>query len=133
MFGLVDANNFYVSCERVFQPRYEKRPVVVLSNNDGNVVSRSAEVKALGVPMGAPYFEVKELLKANNAAVFSSNYALYGSMSARVMYCITQRVPAVEIYSIDEAFLDLHGLEQHLTPYLGCWPARLCCRCQARR
>jgi len=119
MFGLVDANNFYVSCERVFQPRYEKRPVVVLSNNDGNVVSRSAEVKALGIQMGAPYFEVKELLRANNAAVFSSNYALYGSMSARVMYCIAQRVPAIEIYSIDEAFLDLHGLEQHLTPYLG--------------
>ena len=119
MFGLVDANNFYVSCERVFQPRYEKRPVVVLSNNDGNVVSRSAEVKALGIPMGAPYFEVKDLLKANNTAVFSSNYALYGSMSARVMYCLAQRVPAIEIYSIDEAFLDLHGLEQHLTPYLG--------------
>ncbi|RZK31387.1 MAG: Y-family DNA polymerase [Hymenobacter sp.] len=119
MFGLVDANNFYVSCERVFQPRYENRAVVVLSNNDGNVVSRSAEVKALGIPMGVPYFEVKELLKAHNAAVFSSNYALYGSMSARVMYCLAQRVPALEIYSIDEAFLDLHGLEQHLTPYLG--------------
>ncbi|QKG55035.1 Y-family DNA polymerase [Hymenobacter sp. BRD67] len=119
MFGLVDANNFYVSCERVFQPRYEKRPVVVLSSNDGNVVSRSAEVKALGVPMGAPYFEVRELLRANYTAVFSSNYALYGSMSARVMYCLAQRVPAMEIYSIDEAFLDLHGLERHLTPYLG--------------
>jgi DNA polymerase V len=119
MFGLIDCNNFYVSCERVFQPRYEGRPVVVLSNNDGNLISRSAEAKALGLKMGDPYFQVKELLERHNVAVFSSNYALYGSMSARVMYCLAQRVPAVEIYSIDEAFLDLHGLETHLTPYLG--------------
>lgn len=119
MFGLLDCNNFYVSCERVFQPRFEGRPVVVLSNNDGNLISRSAEAKALGLKMGDPYFQVKELLERHNVAVFSSNYPLYGSMSAKVMYCLAQRVPAVEIYSIDEAFLDLHGLETYLTPYLG--------------
>ena len=119
MFGLLDCNNFYVSCERVFQPRYEGRPVVVLSNNDGNLISRSAEAKALGLKMGDPYFQVKEVLERHQVAVFSSNYELYGSMSAKVMYCVAQRVPAVEIYSIDEAFLDLHGMETYLTPYLG--------------
>jgi len=119
MFGLLDANNFYVSCERVFQPRYEGRAVVVLSNNDGTIISRSAEAKALGLKMGDPYFQVRELLQRHEVAVFSSNYALYGSMSARVMHCVAQRVPAVEVYSIDEAFLDLHGLETHLGPYLG--------------
>jgi DNA polymerase V len=114
MFGLVDANNFYVSCERVFQPRYEKRPVVVLSNNDGNLISRSSEAKALGLKMGDPYFQVKEVLQQHNVAVFSSNYALYGDMSRRVMYHLGQVAPAVEIYSIDEAFLDLTGMETYL-------------------
>jgi DNA polymerase V len=114
MFGLLDCNNFYVSCERVFQPRYEGRPVVVLSNNDGNLISRSAEAKALGLKMGDPYFQVKEVLQQHNVAVFSSNYALYGDMSRRVMYHLGQVAPAVEIYSIDEAFLDLAGMETYL-------------------
>lgn len=114
MFGLLDCNNFYVSCERVFQPRYEGRPVVVLSNNDGNLISRSAEAKALGLRMGDPYFQVKDVLQQHNVAVFSSNYALYGDMSRRVMHHLGQVAPAVEIYSIDEAFLDLAGMETYL-------------------
>ncbi|GAB3721684.1 DNA polymerase V catalytic protein [Hymenobacter agri] len=113
MYGLLDCNNFYVSCERVFQPRYEGRPVVVLSNNDGNIISRSAEAKALGLKMGEPYFQVKELLKQHDVAVFSSNYALYGDMSRRVMWYLGQTAPAVEVYSIDEAFLDLAGMEKY--------------------
>ncbi|NKI91617.1 DNA polymerase V [Hymenobacter sp. 1B] len=119
MFGLVDCNNFYVSCERVFQPRLEGRPVVILSNNDGCIISRSAEAKALGLKMGDPYFQVKEQLRRDSVQVFSSNYTLYGDMSRRVMHYLGATVPGVEIYSIDEAFLDLSGLEQHLTPYLG--------------
>ena len=119
MFGLVDCNNFYVSCERVFQPRLEGQPVVILSNNDGCIISRSAEAKALGLKMGDPYFQVKEQLRRARVQVFSSNYTLYGDMSRRVMHYLGTMVPGVEIYSIDEAFLDLGGLEQHLTPYLG--------------
>ena len=119
MFGLVDCNNFYVSCERVFMPRLEGKPVVVLSNNDGCIISRSAEAKALGLKMGDPYFQVKDFLKQHNVQVFSSNYTLYGDMSRRVMSYLGGSVPGVEIYSIDEAFLDLGGLEQHLTPYIG--------------
>ena len=119
MFGLVDCNNFYVSCERVFQPRLEGQPVVILSNNDGCIISRSAEAKALGLKMGDPYFQVKEQLRREQVQVFSSNYTLYGDMSRRVMHYLGASVPGVEIYSIDEAFLDLGGLEQHLTPYLG--------------
>jgi DNA polymerase V len=119
MFGLVDCNNFYVSCERVFQPRLEGRPVVVLSNNDGCIISRSAEAKALGLRMGDPYFQVKALLRQHEVQVFSSNYTLYGDMSRRVMHYLGAMVPGVEIYSIDEAFLELGGLDQHLTPYLG--------------
>lgn len=120
MYGLVDGNNFYVSCERVFQPRLEGRPVVVLSNNDGNVVSRSAEAKQLGIPMGAPYFEVRELLRRHQGQALSSNYPLYGDMSRRVMARLADQVPAVEVYSIDEAFLDLHGM----TTWLGTLDAR---------
>ncbi|MCB2380410.1 Y-family DNA polymerase [Hymenobacter sp. BT635] len=112
MYALVDCNNFYVSCERVFQPRLEGRPVVVLSNNDGCLISRSNEAKALGLQMGDPYFQVKPLLEQHQVAVFSSNYALYGDMSRRVMWYLSQVAPAVEIYSIDEAFLDLHGMER---------------------
>ena len=119
MFGLVDCNNFYVSCERVFQPRLEGRPVVILSNNDGCIISRSAEAKALWLRMGDPYFQVKEQLRRDAVQVFSSNYTLYGDMSRRVMHYLGASVPGVEIYSIDEAFLDLSGLEQRLTPYLG--------------
>ena len=109
-FALVDCNNFYASCERVFAPHLAGRPVVVLSNNDGCVIARSAEAKALGVPMGQPAFQCRELFSRHNIAVFSSNYALYGDMSARVMATLSRFAPAMEIYSIDEAFLDLTGL-----------------------
>jgi DNA polymerase V len=119
MFGLLDCNNFYVSCERVFQPRYEGKPVVVLSNNDGCIISRSAEAKALGLQMGAPYFQVKDFLRQHQVQVFSSNYTLYGDMSRRVMWYLGHVTPGVEIYSIDEAFLDLHGLDTYMQPYLG--------------
>ncbi len=109
MFALVDCNNFYCSCERVFDPSLNGRPVVVLSNNDGCVISRSNEAKALGVEMGVPAFEIEDFLKKNNVAVFSSNYALYGDFSGRVMGTLASFAPATEVYSIDEAFLDLHG------------------------
>jgi DNA polymerase V len=118
MYALVDCNNFYVSCERVFQPRLEGRPVVVLSNNDGCLISRSSEAKALGLQMGDPYFQVKPLLEQHKVAVFSSNYALYGDMSRRVMWYLSQVAPAMEIYSIDEAFLDLHGMERFVVESL---------------
>ncbi|QNH62206.1 Y-family DNA polymerase [Hymenobacter sediminicola] len=113
MFALVDCNNFYVSCERAFQPRLEGKPVVVLSNNDGCLISRSAEAKALGLRMGEPYFKVKDLIQRHEVRVFSSNYALYGDMSARVMHYLSSVVPEVEVYSIDEAFLDLHGMGRY--------------------
>jgi DNA polymerase V len=105
--ALVDCNNFYVACERLFQPRYEGVPVVVLSNNDGCVVARSAEVKALGVPMGMPWHKMKDLAKQHNIIHFSSNYTLYGDLSHRVMTVLAEFTPDQEIYSIDECFLDL--------------------------
>lgn len=108
-FGLLDVNNFYVSCERVFMPRLEKKPVIVLSNNDGCVVARSNESKALGIKMGAPLFKIKSLVKAHHVEVFSSNYALYADMSDRVMTILQQMVPQMEVYSIDEAFVDFSG------------------------
>jgi DNA polymerase V len=111
MIALVDCNNFYASCERVFQPRLEGKPVVVLSNNDGCVIARSNEAKKLGVPMGAPAFKYKELFDKNDIAVFSSNYALYGDMSNRVMAILSAYTPKIEIYSIDEAFLDFEGFD----------------------
>jgi len=110
IFALVDCNNFYVSCERVFDPSLAGRPVVVLSNNDGNVVARSNEAKALGVPFAAPAHECAPLVKRHNMAVFSSNYALYGDMSQRVMSIVAGFAPEMEIYSIDEAFLSLGDL-----------------------
>jgi DNA polymerase V len=106
-FALVDCNNFYVSCERVFQPRLEGRPVLVLSNNDGCVVARSNEVRALGIPMGVPFFQVRKLVERHGVEVFSSNYSLYGDMSRRVMAILGDACPELEIYSIDEAFLRL--------------------------
>ncbi|MCX6230319.1 MAG: Y-family DNA polymerase [Bacteroidetes bacterium] len=109
MFALVDCNNFYASCERVFRPDLNGRPVVVLSNNDGCVIARSNEAKAAGVPMGAPAFEYEELFKKNNVKVFSANFALYGDMSHRVMSILSTFSPDIEIYSIDEAFLKLDG------------------------
>jgi DNA polymerase V len=110
MFALVDCNNFYASCERVFRPELEGRPVVVLSNNDGCVIARSQEAKVLGVRMGEPYFKMRELAARHGIAVCSSNYELYGDMSRRVMWYLNHRAPAVEVYSIDEAFLDLAGM-----------------------
>lgn len=111
MYGLIDCNNFYASCERVFQPSLNGKAIVVLSNNDGCVIARSAEAKALGIPMGEPAFKLKELIESNQVSVFSSNYVLYGDMSHRVMTTIGAFVPEMEIYSIDEAFLLLDGLE----------------------
>lgn len=110
-FALVDVNNFYVSCERTFDPRLENRPVVVLSNNDGCAVARSNEVKALGVKMGQPWFEMRELTKKHGIIALSSNYTLYGDMSNRVMTILRDFSPAVEVYSIDESFLQLDGLD----------------------
>ena len=110
MYALVDCNNFYVSCERVFQPQLNGKPVVVLSNNDGCVISRSNEAKALGIPMGAPEFQVRDLIKQHNIRVFSSNYALYGDLSHRVMKILENYTPNVEVYSIDEAFLNFSGI-----------------------
>lgn len=111
MIALADCNNFYVSCERVFRPDLEGRPVVVLSNNDGCIVSRSNEAKALGIGMGQPIFEVRDLLRKHGVTVFSSNYALYGDMSARVSNILQRFAPLTEVYSIDESFLDLSGME----------------------
>ena len=107
--ALIDCNNFYASCEQVFQPRLLGKPLVVLSNNDGCVVARSAEAKALGIPMGAPWHTLKDLARRNNVIALSSNYALYGDMSARVMRIISRFSPIQEVYSIDECFLDLAG------------------------
>lgn len=110
MYALVDCNNFYCSCERVFDPKLDGRPIVVLSNNDGCAIARSDEAKAIGIEMGAPEFIIREKLKHHNVKIFSSNYTLYGDMSDRVMKTLAGFVPRMEIYSIDEAFLDLHNL-----------------------
>jgi DNA polymerase V len=109
VFALVDCNNFYASCERVFRPDLAGRPIVVLSNNDGCVVARSAEAKALGIPMAKPWFKLEAGLRGQGVAVFSSNYALYGDLSRRVMQVLAGFCPALEVYSIDECFLDLAG------------------------
>lgn len=109
--ALIDVNNFYVSCERVFNPKLRDQPVVVLSNNDGCAVARSNEVKALGVGMGAPWFKFKDLAKQHAIIAYSSNYALYADMSNRVMSILRQFSPDQEIYSIDESFLDLTGFQ----------------------
>ena len=111
--ALIDVNNFYVSCERVFNPKLEGRPVVVLSNNDGCAVARSNEVKALGVKMGQPWFQLKDLAKKHGIIAYSSNYALYADMSNRVMSILGMFSPEQEIYSIDECFLDLTGFKRH--------------------
>ena len=119
LFALVDCNNFYASCERVFNPRLEGRPVVVLSNNDGCIVARSNEAKALGIGMGVAAFEVKDVLEKNHVEVFSSNYTLYADMSSRVMQTLSTFTPDIEVYSIDEAFLNLAGFTCSLSDY-GC-------------
>lgn len=108
--ALIDGNSFYCSCERVFDPKLERRPVIVLSNNDGCAVARTAEAKALGIGMGAPFFKIKDICRAGNVAVFSSNYALYGDMSRRMNNVYQGFSPDIEIYSIDESFLDVEHL-----------------------
>jgi DNA polymerase V len=113
MFALVDCNNFYASCERVFRPELNGKPIVVLSNNDGCVIARSNEAKAVGIPMGAPAFEYEEIFKRHNVTVFSANFALYGDMSHRIMDVLSDYTPDVEIYSIDEAFLQFKGFENY--------------------
>jgi len=110
MYALIDCNNFYVSCERVFQPQWEGKPVVVLSNNDGCIISRSEEAKTLGIGMAVPEFKIRPLLKEHNVKVFSSNYSLYGDLSERVMGIMEMFTPNVDKYSIDEAFLDFKGV-----------------------
>lgn len=114
MFALVDCNNFYASCERVFNPSLEGRPIVVLSNNDGCVIARSNEAKELGIKMGEPYFKGRDLMEKNSVVVLSSNYELYGDMSSRVMQTLLLHTPVLENYSIDEAFLDLTGFADPL-------------------
>jgi DNA polymerase V len=113
MFALVDCNNFYASCERIFNPKLRNKPIAILSNNDGCVISRSDEAKSMGLPMGAPAFKYEGFFKANDIQVFSSNYPLYGDMSSRVMSILKQFTPDVEIYSIDEAFLKFKGFDNY--------------------
>ena len=116
MYALVDCNNFFVSCERAFQPELEGRPVVVLSNNDGCVVARSNESKAMGIKMGTPYFKVKYLVDQGKLVVRSSNYTLYGDLSARVMSLLSEVAPKLEVYSIDEAFMNMDGIREEDLP-----------------
>ena len=110
MFALVDVNSFYASCETIFRPDLQGRPVVVLSNNDGCIIARSAEAKKLGIKMGDPYFKCKDYFRQKGVVCFSSNYELYADMSNRVMTTLEEMCPRVEIYSIDEAFCDLIGV-----------------------
>ncbi|AUD01448.1 Y-family DNA polymerase [Spirosoma pollinicola] len=116
MLALVDANSFYASCHQIFRPELEGKPIIVLSNRDGNVVARSAQAKALGIKMGQPFFETRELVDQHDVVVFSSNYELYGDISSRLMSLLTQFAPDVEVYSIDEAFLQLEE-------YTGIYPS----------
>lgn len=111
VFALIDCNNFFASCERVFRPDLTDKPVAVLSNNDGCIIARSNEVKALGIPMGAPLFQVEKVLKGAKAAIFSANFALYGDISQRITSVIQRFAPAVEVYSIDESFVDITKLD----------------------
>ncbi len=119
VFALVDCNNFYASCEKLFDPALKDKPVVVLSNNDGCVVARSAEVKALGIPMGVPWFKIREQARQHGIVAFSSNYALYADMSNRVVEVLSQYSPHLEVYSIDESFLDLSGFADQALMVFG--------------
>ncbi len=119
MFALIDCNNFYASCERVFRPDLNAKPIVILSNNDGCVIARSNEAKDLGIPMGAPAFKYKQIFEQHKVHVFSSNFALYGDLSNRVMSVMSSFCPKMEIYSVDEAFLDFRGFELHDLKSLG--------------
>ena len=114
MFALVDCNNFYASCERVFNPNLQGKPVAILSNNDGCVIARSDEAKDLNLPMGAPIFKWESFCKANGVHVLSSNYPLYGDMSSRVMEILKQFTPDIEVYSIDESFLEFKGFDNYV-------------------
>ena len=109
MFALIDGNNFYASCERVFNPLLNNVPIIILSNNDGCIIARSNEAKAFGIKMGAPYHEMKQLIIKHGVKAFSSNYTLYGDMSARMMNTLSQFSPEIEVYSIDECFLGING------------------------
>ena len=111
MFALADCNNFFASCERVFRPDLQGKPVIVLSNNDGCAIARSNEAKALGLKMGDPLFKIKDIVQKHDVAVFSGNMALYGDMSQRVRWVLEDYAPSIEVYSIDEAFLDLRGMD----------------------
>lgn len=111
MFALADCNNFFASCERVFRPDLQGKPVIVLSNNDGCAIARSNEAKALGIKMGAPFFKIRDIVRRHNVAVFSGNMTLYGDMSQRVRWVLEEFAPGIEVYSIDEAFLDLRGMK----------------------
>lgn len=111
MFALADCNNFFASCERVFRPDLQGKPVIVLSSNDGCAIARSNEAKALGIKMGAPFFKIRDIVNKYNVAVFSGNMSLYGDMSQRVRWVLEEFAPSIEVYSIDEAFLDLRGLQ----------------------
>ena len=117
--GLVDCNSFYVSCERLFNPKIRRKPVVVLSNNDGCIISRSDEAKALGIKMGEPYFKAKDIIIKNNVNVFSSNYSLYGDLSRRVMRTLKRFNSDIEVYSIDEAFMDLSNFSDNEIENVG--------------
>lgn len=125
MYGLCDCNNFFVSCERLFNPGLEGKPVIVLSNNDGCVISRSNEAKRLGIGMGQPFYQLKELVERAHVEVFSTNFVLYGDMSDRVIYLLREAAPAIEVYSIDEAFLNFTGVPQHKLSQMG---VELSCR-----
>ncbi|WP_100637258.1 translesion error-prone DNA polymerase V subunit UmuC [Marinomonas sp. ef1] len=118
VFALVDCNNFYASCEKLFRPDLKRTPVAVLSNNDGCIVARSKEVKALGIKMGVPMFQVQDEIRKHGIVCFSSNYALYADMSNRVMTILEEEAPRLEVYSIDEAFMDLTGVD-HVTDLLA--------------
>ena len=111
--ALIDCNNFYASCERIFNPKLIDQAIVVLSNNDGCIIARSKEAKKLGIKMGEPYFKAKKIIDKNNVKVFSSNYSLYGDISQRVMETLARFAVDVEIYSIDEAFLGLNGFQNY--------------------
>lgn len=119
MFALADCNNFYVSCERLFAPSLNNKPVLVLSSNDGCVIARSNEVKAMGIKMGQPFFQIRQLVEWNNIAIFSTNFALYGDISRRVMRTLQEFAPTTEVYSIDEAFMDLSGIETDKLKEIG--------------
>lgn len=125
MYGLADCNNFFVSCERVFNPGLNGRPVIILSNNDGCVISRSNEAKAIGIKMGQPYYQLKNFISIHKVAVFSSNYTLYSDMSQRVQKTLQSLVPATEVYSVDESFLDLRGIPEEQLDDLGHYISRI--------